>query len=72
MTKADMPELAALIHDALHSDASAVAQRTTTFRQRFTTPGLHQLNPATTFLLLCVQHLDHEPVEPKCLRDLGS
>jgi glycine hydroxymethyltransferase len=35
MTAADMPELAALIHDALTTDPVAVAPRTTAFRPRF-------------------------------------
>jgi glycine hydroxymethyltransferase len=43
MTAADMPELSALIVDALRGDASAVASRTTAFRSRFTT--LHHIHP---------------------------
>lgn len=43
MSPADMPELAALIVDALHGDAAAVAPRTTAFRSRF--DRLHFLLP---------------------------
>ncbi|MGZ4673914.1 MAG: serine hydroxymethyltransferase, partial [Ilumatobacteraceae bacterium] len=42
MTAADMPELAALITEALRGDAHAVAGRTTAFRSRFTT--LHHIH----------------------------
>jgi glycine hydroxymethyltransferase len=42
MTAADMPELAALIVDALRGDPLAVAPRTTEFRSRFTT--LHHIH----------------------------
>jgi glycine hydroxymethyltransferase len=42
MTAADMPELAALITEALQGDAHAVAAKTTTFRSRFTT--LHHIH----------------------------
>lgn len=43
MTVADMPDLAALIVEALCGDAKAVAPRTTEFRSRFTT--LHHIHP---------------------------
>ena len=42
MTAADMPELAALITEALRSDARAVARKTTDFRSRFT--ELHHIH----------------------------
>jgi glycine hydroxymethyltransferase len=42
MTAADMPELAALITEALHGDSRAVAGKTTAFRSRFTT--LHHIH----------------------------
>jgi hypothetical protein len=38
-----MPDLAALIVEALRGDAKAVAPRTTEFRSRFTT--LHHIHP---------------------------
>jgi glycine hydroxymethyltransferase len=43
MTAADMPELAALVVEALHGDAHAVASMTTDFRSRFTT--LRHIHP---------------------------
>ena len=42
MTPADMPELAALITEALRGDAHAVAPKTTAFRSRFT--RLHHIH----------------------------
>jgi glycine hydroxymethyltransferase len=43
MTHADMPELAALIVEALRGDAHAVASKTTAFRSRFM--ELHHIHP---------------------------
>ena len=42
MTPADMPELSALVVEALRTDAAAVAAKTTEFRRRFTT--LHHIH----------------------------